>query len=45
MESYKEIPGIALLGDHISTLLNNAEENYNELSQTLFADREKDTSV
>jgi len=41
MESYKEIPGIALLGDHISTLLNNAEENYNELSQTLFADREK----
>ena len=41
MESYREIPGIALLGDHISTLLNNAEENYNELSQTLFTEREE----
>ena len=41
MESYKEIPGIALLGDNLSKLLNNAEENYNELSQTLFTDREE----
>ena len=41
MESYAEIPGIALLGDNISELLNNAEENYDELSQTLFTGREK----
>ena len=41
MESYTEIPGIALLGDNISELLNNAEENYDELSQTLFKEREK----
>ena len=41
MESYTEIPGIALLGDNISELFNNAEENYDELSQTLFTGREK----
>ena len=41
MDSYKEIPGIALLGEQISTLLNNAEENYMELSRTLFTGTEE----
>lgn len=40
MESYKEINGIALLDDNISTLLNNSEKHYSELSRTLFEHRE-----
>ena len=41
MESYKELPGVALLGDKISLMLNDAEKNYNELCHELFLKRDE----